>query len=138
MAREALSDHPPGGEVEANHIARLRHEIRVGGELEGFQAMRLQAEGAPDPLYRGNRQAAGPRHAARTPLRGVRRHALQRAHDDGLDPRVLDSSGRTRARLVPQTVEAMLDEAPAPLADRRRVDLQPCCHLLVLNALGAD
>ena len=99
--------------------------------------MRLQAEGAPDPLYRGNRQPAGPRHAARTPMRGVGRHALQCPHDHRLDPRILDRSRRTRAGLIPQTVEAMLDEAPAPLADRRPIDLKPCRHLLVLRPRGA-
>ena len=41
--------------IEPDHIADFGDEIGIGGELERLQAMRLQAEGAPDPLHRGNR-----------------------------------------------------------------------------------
>ena len=40
-------------EVETDDVADLLHEQWVGGELEGLGAMRLQAEGAPDPRDRG-------------------------------------------------------------------------------------
>ena len=55
------------------------HEIGIGRKLNSLQAVRLQAEGAPAPLYGGNRQAASSRHAARTQMVGVREHAVQRA-----------------------------------------------------------
>jgi hypothetical protein len=70
-------------------------------------------------------------------MRGLGRHALQSAHDHRLDARILDGSRRTRARLIPQTVEAMLDEAPPLLPDRCRIELELCCHLLILCAFGA-
>ena len=68
---------------------------------------------------------------------GLWRHALQRAHNDRLDPGILDGSRRTRTRLIPQTIEATLDKAPAPLADRRRINLKLRRHVFVLHALGA-
>ena len=40
-------------------------------------------------------------------MRGVGRHAFQRAHDHRLDPRIFDGARRPRARLIPQTVEAV-------------------------------
>jgi transposase len=72
-----------------------------------------------------------------TPVCGIRRHALQRAHDDRLNPHILDGSRRTRAGLIARAVEAMRDKAPAPLTDRRRIDLKPRRHVLVLRAFGA-
>ena len=39
------------GDVEADHIAHLGHEIRVSRELERLHPMRLQAEGSPDALH---------------------------------------------------------------------------------------
>jgi hypothetical protein len=43
-----------------------------------------------------------------------------------------------RAGFIAQTVEAMLDKAPAPLADRSPIDLKPCRYRLILCALGAS
>ena len=39
------------GYVEADDVAHLGDEVGIGWELEGLQPMRLQAEGAPYPLY---------------------------------------------------------------------------------------
>ena len=50
------------GQVEADHVAHLGDEVGVGRELEGRDPVRLQAEGAPDPLHGGGRPAAGPGH----------------------------------------------------------------------------
>jgi hypothetical protein len=41
---------------------------------------------------------------------GIRRHALQRVYDHPFDPGILDGARRARARLIAQTVEAMLDK----------------------------
>src|SRR5262249_29849246 len=40
-------------DIEADDVADLRHELRVGRKLERLQAVRLQAEGTPDALHRG-------------------------------------------------------------------------------------
>src|SRR3954447_6199622 len=42
------------GHVKADDIANLGDKIRISGEFESLQPMRLQAEGAPYPLYRGD------------------------------------------------------------------------------------
>ena len=39
------------GDVEADHIAHLGHEVWVGRELERLHPMRLQTEGSPDALH---------------------------------------------------------------------------------------
>ncbi len=59
-----------------------------------FHTARQQAERAPDALHGRNRQATGLRHAARTPMRAVRRQALKRAGDHRRDPCVLDRARR--------------------------------------------
>ena len=57
--------------VEPDDVAHLGDEVGIGGELEGLQPVRLQAEGPPDALHRRGRQAARLGHAARTPMGGV-------------------------------------------------------------------
>jgi len=48
----AQHNRPVGrGHVKANDVTHFGDEIRIGGELEGLDPMRLQAEGAPDPLH---------------------------------------------------------------------------------------
>ena len=54
-------------QVEADDIFHLLGESRVGGALEGVQAMRLQAVGAPDALHRVQRQADSFGHRAAGP-----------------------------------------------------------------------
>ena len=122
--------------VEADHVAHLGDEIGIGGELEGLQPVRLQAEGAPDALHRRDRQPARLGHAARTPVRGVLGQALQRRDDHRLDARVVDRARRTRARLVAEPVQPMLDETPTPLADGALIDPQRGGDLLVLHPFG--
>ena len=54
--------------VETDDIFHLLGESRVAGALEGAQAMRLQAVGAPDTLYGVQRQADGFGHRAAGPV----------------------------------------------------------------------
>ena len=114
------------GQVEADHVAHLGDEVGVGRELEGRDPVRLQAEGAPDPLHRGGRPAAGPGHkAARAPRRAGGRQAREGPADHRLDPRVADLARRARARPVAQPVQSVPGEALAPFAHRVGVDLEP-------------
>jgi hypothetical protein len=105
------------GEVEADDVAHLVDERRVGRELERLHPVRLEAEGAPDPLHGRGGQPAGGGHRARAPVRGVRGRGLERAHQQVGDPLVGDRARGAAARLVPQTLEPVLGEALAPLAD---------------------
>jgi hypothetical protein len=106
---------------------------RQGGELEGLQAVR--AEGAPDPPDGGNRRPQV-RDAPRE-LQWVASAAHSPACDDRLNRCILNRARRTRAGLSRRPPRRTLDKASAPLTYRRRLDLEPGRHLLVLRALGA-
>jgi hypothetical protein len=41
-------------DVEADDIAYLAHEVRIGRELERLHSVWLQAEGTPDALHAGD------------------------------------------------------------------------------------
>src|SRR6516225_2262147 len=119
-------DQGMGGrvEVQSDDVAHLVDKHRIARQLEGFKAVRLQPEGAPDASDARGRDAAVPRHAARTPMRGIRWLTLQRLHDDALDFAVVDLARDARSRLVEQPAEAVLDKTLAPFAHGLR------CHLL--------
>ena len=52
-------------EIEPDDVAHLLHEQRIGRELEGLDAVRLQAEGAPDAMHGRGRMADRLGHGAR-------------------------------------------------------------------------
>src|SRR3954451_22669225 len=109
--------------------------------------MRLQAEGAPDPLHRADREATVARHAARAPVRRVLRLALQRAGDDRFDARIVDRAWRTGARFVAQSLDPLVKKAAAPLAERHgmhaklaadRLFSSPSAHARMIRARWAS
>lgn len=57
------------------------------------------------------------RHAARTPVRRIRWDTLQRPDNHGLDVGVVNRPWRADPGLISQSIHAMLDKTPAPLAD---------------------
>ena len=69
-------------EVEPDDVAHLVDKQRIAGQFEAFQAVQLQPEGAPDASDARGRDAAVPRHPARTPMRGIRRLAVQVLGDE--------------------------------------------------------
>ena len=94
-------------EVEPHNVNELRLELRVGGELEGLDAVRLDPTSRPHSLHRrgGHRRPLG--HRATRPVRLPRRRLTQREPDD-----LLDLRGRDR-------------RAPAPTRPDRREVLEP-------------
>ncbi len=107
-------------EVQPHHIAHLLNEQRVGGELEGLGAVRLQAQGVPDAHHRALRQSRGLGHHPAAPVRGLPRLLVQRLGDHALDLTIADGVRGSRSRLIEQTVQSRALEASAPLADRLR------------------
>lgn len=79
--------------------------------------MRLQAEGAPYALHGRDRQAAGPRHAARTPVGGVSRHSFKGANDHRFDPSILDGAGRAGAGFITKAFKGGADHPINRVAD---------------------
>src|ERR1700759_862401 len=98
--------------------------------------MRLQAEGAPDPLHRADRQATVARHAARTPVCRIVRLALQRAGDHRFDALIAHRAWRPGARLVAQSLHPLVKKAAAPLANRHGMHTKLMADRLVLQPLG--
>src|SRR5690606_31848962 len=84
-------------QVEADNIAHLLHEQRIGRELEGFDAMRLQAEGAPDSMHRRRGMADLLGHAPQAPVRTALGTRLERLADRRSDLVVADFARRARA-----------------------------------------
>jgi hypothetical protein len=66
-------------------------------------------------------------------MRRVGRHAFQRLDYHRFDARVVDGARGPRPRLVVEPVQALLDEAPAPLSDRSSINAKLFCDLLALQ-----
>jgi hypothetical protein len=124
-------------QVDADDVADLVNEERVGGDLEGLGAPGLQSEGPPDVLHaaRGDARLAG--KLAFRPVRGAFGHFFQGAHHDVLDLGVGDGAGHARAGLVGQPVQAFFQEAAPPAGDRVAVDAEPGRDRDVVAAVGA-
>ena len=118
-------------QIQAYDVADLVHEVRIARQLEGLRAVRLQAEGAPDAPDRRVRKAALPGHRAQRPMGGVRRRRAERPLDNLGHLIVRERSRPSRTRLIRQPLDALLQEAPAPLADRVLVHAEFGCHRLV-------
>ena len=103
-------------EVQPDDVAHLVDELRIRGELERLDLMRLQPERPPDPADRALAHPGRGRHRARRPVRRVRRLLLERLHDHPLDVLVADRARLARPRLVMQPIEAAPREPAPPLA----------------------
>ena len=124
-------------EIEAYDVADLVHEQRIARQLEGLRAVRLHAEGRPYPPDRRVRQSALPGHRADRPVGRVGRRRLQRPLDDLGHLFVRERPRPSRPRLIRQPLDALLQEAAAPLADRVLVHAEFGCHRLVRQAVCA-
>jgi hypothetical protein len=82
-------------DVQANDIACLFDEQRVGRELKGFLTMRLKAKSAPDPADRRLRQLHLLWHCSCAPTRRVHRLRFQRLGDNSSDTGVIDCAWGT-------------------------------------------
>ena len=105
--------------IEADDVAHLVDEQRIGGQLEGFRTVRLQAEGAPDALDAGGGNPARARHTSRTPMGSALRHRLQGCDDHRLDFGIVDRARHARTRLVMEAVQ--------PLREKRARHLHTVC-----------
>jgi hypothetical protein len=72
-------------EIEADHVAQLGGERRIGGQLEAPHPVRLEAMRRPDPLHRAQRYAAGRRHRPAGPMGRLAGRIAKRQRDDTLN-----------------------------------------------------
>src|SRR5450432_401097 len=105
-------------QIQANNVAHLVDEQRIGGELEGLFPMRLQTKGAPDAADGTLRKPQVRRQRSTAPVRGSVRPLRQRGRNQTLDLSITDLTRRAWPRLVQQPIEPLRDETTAPLADR--------------------
>ena len=74
-------------EIEADHVAQLGRERRVGGQLEAPHPMRLEAVRRPDPLHRAQADTARRRHRAAGPMGRLAGRIAERQRDHPVDHR---------------------------------------------------
>ena len=87
-------------EIQPDDVAHLLDKLRVGGELEGIDAVRLEAERPPDAGDGRFRQPGDLRHAARRPLRRMRGRSFEGARDDVEGARAMTMRNRTIVGLL--------------------------------------
>src|ERR1039457_4998507 len=95
--------------------------------------MRLQPESLPDPADRGPRQTRTFRHGCPRPVSRVSRRILQCIDDDFFYLLVGDRRLMSRARLISQAVQALINKTLTPLPDRCLIPPEKrCCFLVVV------
>ena len=111
-------------EIEADDVAHLVDELRIARQLEALDAVRLQAEGAPDAVHRRRRDARRPGHRAAAPVGRIVGRRLQRPRHHFGDLVVADPARRAAPRLIVEAADAFLGKAAAPQADGPSRDAQ--------------
>src|SRR5262249_11691902 len=72
-------------DIQPDDVADFLDQQRVRRQLERLDTMRLQAEGAPDPVYGHMIEAGSLRHRSNTPVACTRGFRFQRPNDHPLD-----------------------------------------------------
>ena len=125
--------------IQADDIFDLLGQRRVGGALEGAQAMRLQAVGVPDALHRVQRQADRFGHRAAGPVRHLagRLAAGQRQYlVDSLDRHRLFA--RRPGLVAQQTRHPGFGVAPLPTPHCRTAHPSTAGHLQYWQPFGRE
>ena len=121
-------------DIKPDNIAQLVDELRVGGELELPDSVRLQTMRAPDPLHRTRADADGFRHHRSSPMGRLNGRISPGERYDTLgDIRTEGRDARGSRLIAQETGMTLLHEAflPAPHASLRLAGL---AHDLI----GAD
>ena len=105
-----------GREIEAYDVANLLREVRITGEFESLGSVWLQAERAPEAPARRALQPGFSRHRAQRPMGRIRRPRSQCPFDHLGRLLFRNGVGPSRPGFVQESIDAVPDEAPAPLA----------------------
>ena len=117
--------------VQADHIADLRHQLRIGRQLERLRDVGLQPERAPDAADHGVTHAGRLGHRAGTPVRLALRRRLQCFDNYRFDRVVGHDPRRADARFVVQPLESTGDEPESPFRHRGFRRAQAARHGIV-------
>lgn len=106
-------------DIKADDVAEFGDELRVIGELELPNAVRLEAVGTPDPVNRTGANARFAGHKRSRPVGRLTRWGLLRPrHNQGDGLRVQSRDARRTGLIAQQTINALGHETllPAPHA----------------------
>jgi len=125
-------------QIKADNVVELLDESFVVGELEGFDAMRLEAVLAPDSSDGRSADPFGPGHRVGGPVRGVRRRGLRGAFNDSANfPRQPRRAMTTApGRVFGNAVDAQIEKPPAPKRDGLPPRFDFSGDLLVLETVA--
>ena len=107
-------------QIQADDIDHLLDQLRVLGELERADLMRLELVITPDPVNGRGGDPRRRRKPPRAPLRTPVRRRLQRHRQHPLHLRVVDLARTPRPRRGLQPLQPPLAEVPPPQPDRRK------------------
>lgn len=106
-------------DVEADDVADLLDQQRVGRQLEGLAPVWTQPEGPPDATDGHATEAGRPCERAGAPVRGARRDRLQRGDDeDAAIVGLAFCAGLRRAEIAALVLARRLPRRPAPAGAR--------------------
>jgi hypothetical protein len=126
-------------DIKPNDVVQFGDEVRIVGELELPDAMRLKSMGTPNALNRTDGDTGGLCHHRASPVRRFARWVLKRQGNDPLGDLLAQRRDAGRARLVAkQAVEACLHEPRLPASDAS-LGLAGAAHDLVrADAIGRE
>ena len=127
-------------EIQADSAAQLLDEEGIGGNLEAAGPTRLQGEELKQSMHGPLGKSGLVSHGAHAPMGcclGFARERLADQRDHGL---VLDRPRPARPHLVVKPLQAVCDEAAAPLADSigAEVEVGGNCLVVRLALAGKD
>jgi len=115
------------------YVTYLLGEKWVVGKLEVTCSVRLQAEGAPDPVDGRFREAGFCRQRPTTPMGAVFRFVSQRSADQRGDPFIGNRARAAGAQFLVQSRQSLFHEPSSPQTDRHLVQSQPGSSCLEEN-----
>src|ERR1700682_1148745 len=125
-------------QIQPDYVPYLLDEEGVVGKLEVTRSVRLQAEGAPDPVDGRFREASFCRQRATTPMRAVFRFSSQGSADQRGDLFIGDRTWAAGAHLLVQSCQPLFHETSSPEADCHLVQSPPTSDVLIGQAVGAE
>ena len=123
-------------QVEADHVDHRLDKLRVVGELQRADLVRLELVFAPDPVRRGRRDPGRVRAPTDAPVRGAVRRRLERLPQHPPHLIVIDLPRPARPRRVSKPLQPPLTEVPTPQPQRRQRHPHLARDLGVTDALG--
>ena len=126
-----------GIQIEATYVPGFFHKERIGGEFEGFTAMRLESEGTPYPSHGFPTDFCGFAHGTIAPMGSVCGFTLDGSINDLGHLLVFDSPRPSRAHIVVEAFGTSLSESMQPLAHRSAGSIHFPCDPDVVEAIGS-